>query len=314
MTSAIPEEILAFLRESVGEQWEAEPLLGDASTRRYFRVCTPAGLRFMLAYYPEQNRQDVIRFLRAHAAISASARVPAVHDHCAAAVMQEDVGNETLFEILRRNRERGIRLYRAAVDLLLAFQSSPPEARQLNPPFDVAKFSEELEMSRRYYVEELRGERSVLVHDQLRRRFSQLAQRLTEHPYLLCHRDYHGQNIHVLDDTLYIIDYQDMRMGPDTYDLASLLRDRGIARILGRATEEELLEYYRARVGADRDMRRRYLETLLQRSIKVLGTFAYQTVVRNRKHYLEFIPPALESVQFCLAELPEYADLDGIFH
>jgi aminoglycoside/choline kinase family phosphotransferase len=313
MSSIIPEEILDFLRESVGEQWEVKPLRGDASTRGYFRLSTPEGRSYMLAYYPEQSRQDVQRFLRAHKAIALSARVPAVHYYGSAAVLQEDVGDETLFEILRRDHERGIRLYRAAIDLLISFQDSPPSARELNPAFDVSKFGEELEMSRQYYVEELSNERSAAIHQQVRRLFGALAQRLTEHPYVLCHRDYHGQNIHVRNDVLYMIDYQDMRMGPDTYDLASLLHDRGIARLLGRDTEEALLEYYRGQVRGDPDMRRRYLETLLQRSIKVLGTFAYQTVVRNRKHYLEFIPPAVESVQFCLAALPEYAELGRVF-
>jgi len=35
-------------------------------------------------------------------------------------------------------------------------------------------------------------------------------------------------------------------MGPDTYDLASLLRDRGVARILGDQTELEFVDYYAA--------------------------------------------------------------------
>jgi hypothetical protein len=129
---------------------------------------------------------------------------------------------------------------------------------------------------------------------------------------VLCHRDYHGQNIHVVNDTLYLIDYQDLRMGPDTYDLASLLRDRGVARIIGDATELELLEEYRQRIGADADIRRRYFETLLQRSIKILGTFARQPIVRARMHYLDFIPPTLESIERCLDELPGYAPLRGI--
>ena len=95
-------------------------------------------------------------------------------------------------------------------------------------------------------------------------------------------------------------------MGPDTYDLASLLRDRGVARILGREAELELVDYY----GADR---RRYFETLLQRSIKILGTFSKQPITRGRMHYLEFIPATLESIERCLEELPEYAPLRDIF-
>src|SRR5438128_1194082 len=74
--------------------------------------------------------------------------------------------------------------------------------------------------------------------------FRKLTDKIQQHPYVLCHRDYHGQNIHILNNTLFIIDYQDLRMGPDTYDMASLLRDRGVARILGETTEIELLDYY----------------------------------------------------------------------
>ena len=101
-------------------------------------------------------------------------------------------------------------------------------------------------------------------------------------------------------------------MGPDTYDLASLLRDRGVARILGEETELELIDYYAdwrvhgfpARSplpqGERRSMRRRYFETLLQRSIKILGTFSKMPIVRGRMSYLDFIPPTIESVQRCL--------------
>ena len=59
-------------------------------------------------------------------------------------------------------------------------------------------------------------------------------------------------------------------------------------------------------------MRRRYFETLLQRSIKILGTFAKQPIVRGRMHYLEFIPPTLESIRRCLDELPEFAALSDV--
>ena len=42
---------------------------------------------------------------------------------------------------------------------------------------------------------------------------------------MLCHRDYHSRNLMLHEAQLYIIDFQDARMGPDTYDLVSLLRD-----------------------------------------------------------------------------------------
>jgi len=67
------------------------------------------------------------------------------------------------------------------------------------------------------------------------------------------------------------------------------------------------------RDGADGDLRTRYFETLLQRSLKILGTFSRQPIERGRLHYLEFIPPTLESIERCLRELPEFPELSRVF-
>ena len=166
-----------------------------------------------------------------------------------------------------------------------------------------------MEMSAEYYIEKLMGVENA---DRLEPFFRKLSDNLTQHPYVLCHRDYHGQNIHVANGMLYLIDYQDLRMGPDTYDLASLLRDRGVARQLGETIEMELLDYYASLAHVSEGVHRRYFETLLQRSIKILGTYAKQPIVRGRLHYLEYIPPTLESIHRCLGELPEFGALSDL--
>ena len=157
-------------------------------------------------------------------------------------------------------------------------------------------------MTGHYYVERLMA---VQDSERLEPFFRKLAENIAQHTYVLCHRDFHGQNLHVVNNTLYLIDYQDLRLGPDTYDLASLLRDRGVARRIGDRTEIEQVDDYARRTNAPAGVHRRYFETLLQRSIKILGTFARQAIVRGRMHYLEFIPPTLESVSRCLEELPD---------
>ena len=55
--------------------------------------------------------------------------------------------------------------------------------------------------------------------------FHQLSQEIASWPRVLCHRDYHSRNLMLHRGRLYWIDFQDARMGPVTYDLASLLRD-----------------------------------------------------------------------------------------
>ena len=319
--SAIPEEAAAFLRESMGSAWSAAPLPGDASVRRYFRVTLADGSTRMLAWYPAELRPQLRRYLDAYTSVKPHAYVPAVTHQSGCAALQEDVGDRTLYDLLHENRDEGVRWYRKAITLLFYFQRAG--GTDINPPFTSAFFFNELEMTREFYVEKLMG-RTAQKSLELQPLLQKLAGNIARHPYVLCHRDYHGQNIHIFNDKLYVIDFQDMRMGPDTYDVASLLRDRGVARILGDETEMQLVDYYaewravgvpgRTELphGERRSMRRRYFETLLQRSIKILGTFARQPIERGRMGYLEFIPPTIESVRRCISELPEYGALGSL--
>lgn len=301
--STFPPEAARYVEEWLGPGWSAAALAGDASVRAYFRITGADGRTYMLAWYPEEVRAQLARFLGAYEAVAPHGRVPEVLQSCDVAVLQHDVGDHTLFDVLHEDREEGIRLYRAALELLAAFQKAPD--RGLNAAFTAEFFYAELEMAREFYVEQLMQGDVEPILPMLRK----LCENVARHPYVLCHRDYHGQNLHVVNDTLYLIDYQDLRQGPDTYDVASLLRDRGVARILGDAAELELLDHYVRLTGAAGDVRRRYFETLLQRSIKILGTFSKQPIVRARMHYLEYIPPALEAIRRCVGELPEYASL-----
>lgn len=303
----LPSEAASYVTRWLGEGWTAQPLAGDASVRAYYRIAMPGGMTYMLAYYPEEVRPQLKRFLDAYGAVAGHGRVPEVLHSCDLAVLQRDVGDRTLFDVLHENREEGLRLYRDAIDLLVEFQHSPPT--DVNAPFTAEFFYQELEMAREFYVEKLMDGDVAGLEPYMK----MMCEDVAKHPYVLCHRDYHGQNLHIVNDSMFVIDYQDLRMGPDTYDIASLLRDRGVAVILGDETELELLEHYRASIGADEHIRRRYFETLLQRSIKILGTFSKQPIVRGRMHYLEFIPATLASIRRCLDELPHYARIRDLF-
>lgn len=306
--TALPPETLPHVDQWLGPNWTARPLAGDASVRAYYRVTSASGETFILAYYPPEVRGQLARFLAAYEAIDGHGTIPEVLQHCEVAVLQRDVGDRTLFDVLHDDRAEGLRLYREAIGLLVAFQQTGD--RGLNPPFTAGFFLSELEMAREFYVEKLMGAPGEPLQPLLKT----ISENIAQHPYVLCHRDYHGQNLHVMNDALFLIDYQDLRMGPDTYDLASLLRDRGVARILGAGAELDLLGDYAARIGADAGgIRTRYFETLLQRSIKILGTFSKQPIVRGRMHYLDFIPATVESIARCLDELPAFAPLRDMF-
>jgi hypothetical protein len=112
------------------------------------------------------------------------------------------------------------------------------------------------------------------------------------------------------DEQLYIIDFQDARMGPDTYDLASLLRDSYVD--LADQTVEDLIAYFLALKGrtddAD-DFRQRFDVMALQRNLKALGTFGYQTTARRNPVYIQYIPRTMRYVRNNLDNLPHFSRL-----
>jgi len=106
------------------------------------------------------------------------------------------------------------------------------------------------------------------------------------------------------DGSLYIIDFQDARMGPDTYDLASLLRDSYVD--IANDDLDDLIAYFLALKGRDgvvpalagldeasTDFRRRFDLMALQRNLKALGTFGYQTITRRNPVYIQYMPRTL---------------------
>ena len=115
--------------------------------------------------------------------------------------------------------------------------------------------------------------------------------------------------------SLVIIDFQDARLGPSTYDLVSLLRDSYVD--LPSRNVDELIAYFLAlQAGAAgvspdaaAEFRRRFDVMALQRNLKALGTFGYQTVTRDNPVYIQYIPRTLNYVRANLAKYPRFARL-----
>jgi len=131
---------------------------------------------------------------------------------------------------------------------------------------------------------------------------------------VLCHRDYHSRNLMLHDGSLYIIDFQDARMGPDTYDLVSLLRDSYVD--LSPQQVDGLIAYFLAhKSGAAPDedeFRRRFDLMALQRNLKALGTFGYMTTSRNNTVYIQYIPRTVAYVKANLAKYPRFERLRSL--
>jgi N-acetylmuramate 1-kinase len=318
--SAVRERLDRYLAES-GAVPNARivGLTGDASDRRYFRVISPEGRSTVLAVHAGAIDFASLPFASVARLLQrVPLPVPAIlgHSDPLGIVALQDLGDVTLQAHLGAASPAEHRaLYRQAVALIALLQRRGAElASDAYPPyritFDVEKLTWELNFFVRHFLEAYRG---AMLRDAVRTAFDEewlaMTRELAAEPRVLCHRDYHSRNLMLHDASLYIIDFQDARMGPDTYDLASLLRDSYVD-IRDRELDE-LLAYFAALRGvADAsEFRRRFDLMALQRNLKALGTFGYQTTTRRNPVYIQYIPRTLNYMRMTLEKYPRFARL-----
>ena len=119
----------------------------------------------------------------------------------------------------------------------------PPGHPSSATALDADRFLFELHFFREHYIEGLRGLRfGPRETMELDRFFRSLAEEAAAPPKVLCHRDFHSRNLMVQTGRLRLVDFQDARLGPVPYDLASLLRDSYI--VLPEKTREGLFEAF----------------------------------------------------------------------
>ncbi len=311
----------SYLRERYGERVgdvTVLPLFGDASTRRYYRILDGERVA-ILSLNPEPFEPESLPFLVIRNLMAGwGLPVPEISDADGSRgiLLQEDLGDLTLQECLNSaGPERKEELYRQALDQLVVLQreagTAPQRAVCFQIAFDFEKLSWEMHFFWKHFLESYRKcDLSVEDRASIADGFHRLCAEISSWPRVLTHRDFHSRNLMSHREQLYWIDFQDARMGPVTYDLASLLRDSYVD--LDEEFVAERAEEFRQRAvpGESRDtFRRRFDLMSIQRNLKALGTFGYMGAVRGSRVYLPYIPRTLANARRNLARYPELAGL-----
>ena len=277
------------------------PIEKGGSDRKFYRIRCSSEQSLILVKYNlerEENRHyvEIAQFLETH-----GIHAPRIyyHDTDEGLIWLEDLGERDLFSY--RDEPWLVRraFYDSALDEVRKLHDLPEsiciEMRQHLPAeFNAALYRWEQSyffencLGRYFQIEPARLERLAALPA-----LSEIAQRLAQLPRVLVHRDFQSQNILVRNGQAYLIDFQGMRPGLPQYDLASLFYDPYVD--LSEAERDELLEHYCGeKPGAD------FLETLrlcaMQRLMQALGAYGFLGLVKDYKHFLQYIPKAVRSL------------------
>lgn len=246
-------------------------------------------------------------------------RVPALvaADTSQGWILLEDLGDDTLAEVIGREPSRKESLYRLAVEDLARAQKClhplPEGCIVATRAFDEDLLLWELE---HFHEWGLRAQGIEFSADELRAWEActrPLAQEIAGLPRGFVHRDYQSRNLMVLDGALVWIDFQDALLGPKVYDLVALLSDS--YQTFAEAFVEQRLSEYAAASGANLGalVREFYLVTV-QRKLKDAGRFIFIDRVKKNPAFLPFFSPSLAKVKHALQKLlPTDARMRSLF-
>lgn len=302
------------------EQVTLAGLTPDASTRKYFRIgrkSTP-GETLIVSLYPapfsphDHSYLDVTRLFE-----SANLPVPKIVDvaDTEGIILQEDLGDTSLAKWLSEAQANGDQsgadeMSRRAIELIARIQAATELASELGSvasrlAFDEDKLGWELNFFFDHFFGSYRKQTPPPAEEQaIKADLQAIAAELSARPRVLTHRDYHAMNLMVDPrGELRVIDHQDARMGPATYDLVPLL----VERRLEPADEAWVAEWQgcflreREKLGLPKieeaELRYEFNLMTIQRQLKAIGTFSYQTGVAGRgEFYEQYITPAIATV------------------
>lgn len=294
-----------------------QPVSGDASFRRYFRLATAGGT--LIAVDAPPAHEDCRPFVAISGALcAAGVHAPRVHavDHAQGYMLLEDLGDRLLLPALDETSVD--RHYAQAMQELLRMQDIVDTAPWPLPAYDATRLRNEMRLFPDWF---LRVHLDMAPDEGVTRLLEDafdviIADNLAQ-PTVFVHRDFHARNLMLCDDgTLGVIDFQDAVTGPVTYDLVSLLRDAYIAwpmaRVQGWALHFARLLRAERRLDADDATFLRWFDLMgAQRHLKVVGIFARLNHRDGKSGYLADMPRVFACLLQELQGRAELAPLDA---
>lgn len=284
----LPEGIDNFLAGAGWSGAEVEPLAGDASFRRYFRIIK-GDKSAMLMDAPPPN-EDPRPFLRAARWLDNNGmRAPHIYadDPDRGLVLLEDFGPARMRDYIDQWPADEAEIYTAAVDALVRLHQLPP-----GPFLDysLSEYTREVRLFTEWYcpAQNLEVDYAGFV-TAWEKALGDLLPR--QRPGVTVLRDYHAENIMLLGSLRKqgLLDFQDALAGHPAYDLVSLLQDA--RRDVSPDVETAMLTHYQRETGIDMEtLQADYARLGAQRNTKIVGIFVRLWKRDGKPRYLDLIP------------------------
>lgn len=310
-------QIAQFLHGAGRAGARVEPLAGDASSRRYFRLIGDSGTAVLMDDPTSDGAagSDMARYL----AMTHWLRARGFHAPEILALSEpdglllaEDLGDDLIARVLDRDPQAAAQIYDRIADLVAELHRHAPPG--FVPALDGPALAQQAELFAAWYpAAASRPGAGAAVAATIAALHAQLCAGSAP---ALSLRDFHAENLVWRGDApIGLLDFQDAVAVHPAYELASVLQDA--RRDVAPEIEERALTRYIAATGRDEArFRAAYALMGAARNLRIMGIFTRLCLRDGKTRYLDFMPrvwdaiardiahPALAPLAAALREVP----------
>ena len=291
-----------------------EELPSSGSNRRYFRITGDD--RTLIGARGTSIPENIAFWKMACHFREKGLNVPEVlaHNSDFSCYLQEDLGNDTLFNLVAEGREKGNyspaekALIFKAIRALPKIQFEGAEGLDFSvcfpqPEFDRRMISFDQNYFKYCFLKATGLEFSEIELDKDFHTMSDVLMRSMSDTFL--YRDFQARNVMIKYGEPYFIDFQGGRKGPIYYDVASFIWQAKAA--YSESFKQELIDAYLDALKVYMPISRaEFMETLrhfvLFRTLQVLGAYGFRGYFEKKPHFLQSVPYAMENLRRLLKE------------
>ena len=233
----------------------------------------------------------------------------------------QDFGDDTVYNLLRKNSRNKLTLYKQAIDLLNKIQKikkykSKNFKDQIYkiPKYSNNKLISEAKLFTSWYTKKFIPKRKLKkLNLQINKQFKILLSNVKFENEVFVHRDFHVSNLMKFKKKLAIIDSQDAVFGNIAYDLASLIDD--VRFELDNNFKKKVYDYF-IKLKKRSINRKKFLNDFeifsVLRNMKIIGIFTRLALRDKKKKYLNLIPYAWRLIDLRMKRSNKFEELKEI--
>ena len=300
---------------------ELTKLSGDASFREFYRKKSKKNS--IVVYAEKQKKKNLVIYSAINGLLlKKKIKAPKLlsHNYHENYIEIEDLGNHTIYNILKKKNVNKVNYYYKIIFLLKKLQKIKKKKiktfQNLNyniPIYSNKILFNESKLFLDWYIPEVINKNK---RRELNRKLTVIIQKLLNklkcREKIFVHRDFHVSNLMEHNKDIYIIDTQDALYGNISYDLASLIDD---VRLKTSNKDKEIIFQKFMKVNKYKNFEnfKNDFEILsVLRNLKIIGIFQRLYSRDKKKNYLKLIPYAWNLIEYRIKKNKNLVELKTI--